>query len=857
MVLADDDLDAAVFDRQVRDARSAQRRGDWQACVRLLRPALAEWRGEALADVSAPYAAAARHRLHTSRLSARSLLAEAELALGHHDDLVGDLEDLVGQHPEHEQLVCQLMLAQHRCGRRSDALDTARAYRRRLATEQGLDPGLSFVQLERAILGADRSIDRPAPLRRTPRPPEAPPAHLPFDVHDFAGRHREIDQLDALLDQAGGYRPVLISGIAGVGKTALALRWGHRVREQFPDGQLYVNLRGFDTRRPPAQPLTVLHHFLRSLGLEPSALPDDPDEAAALFRSQLADRRVLIVLDNAASAEQIRPLLPGMTGCPVVLTSRNRLPSLIAHEGARLLTLAPLQPNEATHLLRRMLTRTPSDVTMEQLADRCAYLPLALRLAAAQLICHDQLTVADYVSQLDSGDTLSLLEHGIDDDIAVSSAFGVSYRTLTPAGRHLLRMLGLIPGPDFTLPAASALVGGTDAALHAPMAELVAANLVTEYRPHRYLLHDLLRSYAERICAVEENVAGRQAAARRLIHFYDQTVFDAYPLLMPRRPDTRRETIQPPIKPLHFTDRSTALSWIDHERDNLIAVIQLATQHDWHHEVLQLTADLYAYFVIRRRWTDWLVVLRIARASAETVTDAAALSSVENAFGVLYKQTGRFDLAEVHYQRAIDLATTAGEERAAASYTVNLAGLRIGQGNGADAVELMRTALAYPIYRDNPQYAITAQVNLGSALVELQRYDEAVDALDEALTSAFTLDDLQNACITYANLIEVALRRGQIQTARKHAEEQLRLAEELGDPLRTAVAADNLASTLLPDDPDTARQHWARAQRLYLELNHPLSTVLEPWLETLPSIHDHNELIHADENRRQRARRLL
>ncbi|WP_247673123.1 BTAD domain-containing putative transcriptional regulator [Micromonospora sp. C51] len=855
--LSEDDLDATVFDRYVNDARAAHRRGDWPMSAELLRHALTLWRGDALAGVTAPYAATARRRLHESRLAAQALLAEAELALGHHDDLVGELQDLVRQHPEHEQLVCQLMLAQHRCGRRSDALSTARSYRRRLADEQGLDPGAQFTELEKAILTADRSLDLAAPARDAPQRTAASPAQLPFDVHDFAGRKREMDQLDALLDPTGSCRLVLISGTAGVGKTALALRWAHRVREQFPDGQLYVNLRGFDARRPPAQTLTVLHYFLRSLGLEPAAFPADVDEAAALFRSRLVGRRVLIVLDNAANTEQVRPLLPGIASCPALLTSRNRLPSLIAHEGARLLQLTPMRREEATLLLRRMLTRGASDAAVEQLATRCAYLPLALRLAAAQLICHDHLTVAEYVDQLGERDALSLLDHGVDDDVAVSSAFGVSYQTLTPQGQHLFRMLGLIPGPDFTPPVAAALTGRSEAALRAPLTELIAANLVTEYLPRRYLLHDLLRSYAERICATEESETDRHAAALRLVHFYDQTVFDAYPLLMPRRPDTRRETIQPPVRSLRFTDRGAALTWIDHERDNLIAVIQLAAERGWHHAVLQLTADLFAYFVIRRRWTEWLAALRIARESAEATSDIAAAARVENAFGVLHKQSGRFDLAELHYRRAIDLATTAGEERAAGAFTVNLAGLRVGQGHGAEAVEMLRLALTYPAYRDNPQYAITAQVNLACALIALERNDEAASALDEALTAAFTLGDLQNACIIYANLVEVALRRGQHQTARKYAEEQLRLAEELGDPLRTAVARDNLASTLLPDEPDIARQHWAEAHRIYLELHHPLSDVLGPWLATLSSFADRDELISSDDLRRQRARRQL
>ncbi|MEV2240405.1 BTAD domain-containing putative transcriptional regulator [Micromonospora sp. NPDC049891] len=448
MILADGDLDAPVFDRHVSNARAAQRRGDWPVSVELLRQALALWRGDALAGVTAPYATAARRQLHESRLAARALLTEAELALGHHDDLIGELQDLVRQHPEHEQLVCQLMLAHHRCGRRSDALSTARAYRRRLADEQGLDPGIQFAQLEKAILNADRSLDLPAPARTVPRRTEASPAQLPFDVHDFAGREREMDQLDALLDPTGTCRLALISGTAGVGKSALALRWAHRVREQFPDGQLYVNLHGFDTRRPPAQTLTVVHYFLRSFGVEPAAFPTDVDEAAALFRSRLSGRRVLIVLDNAADTDQVRPLLPGVGSCPVLLTSRSRLPSLIAHEGARPLHLAPLRRDEATRLLRRMLTRGASDAAVERLATRCADLPLALRLAAAQLICHDHLTVAEYVSQLDERDTLSLLDHGIDVQVLCGGGLEETKTYLRMDGPDdTVRVLDHLPGP--------------------------------------------------------------------------------------------------------------------------------------------------------------------------------------------------------------------------------------------------------------------------------------------------------------------------------------------------------------------------------------------------------------------------
>jgi DNA-binding SARP family transcriptional activator/tetratricopeptide (TPR) repeat protein len=857
--LGPDDLDADLVTHDIAAARAAAGIGDWTESARRLRTALDRWRGPALSGITAAFAAAARQRLEDQRVGARELLAEAELALGHHETIIPELLALVSEHPDRERLAGQLMLAQYRSGQRAEALATARRLRLRLVEAHGLDPSDQFVRLEKGILDGDPALAappaQPSTQRRIPparpaasaRTPAAPPAQLPLDTSWFTGRARELAALS--VPDGGGLPVDLIAGMPGVGKTALAVHWAHRHLADYPDGQLYVDLRGFDPVRPPLPALDVLHRFLRALGADPADLPDDLDEAAAAFRSHVAGRRVLVVLDNAADADQVRPLLPGAPTCRVLVTSRRELPGLVAGAGARPLPLEPLPPDEAHSLLRGVLAGAPGDVA--ELARGCAYLPLALRLAAAQLRCRPGLSVAEYVRGLT--DPLAVLDSG---DGVVSAAFHLSYRAASPAGRHLFRLLGAVPGRDFTTAVAAALLGVGESAAAEPLVELRTGHLVTEHRPGRYLLHDLLRSYANR--SLDD--AGPDAAAeaaRRLVDLYLDAVYEACLLLQPRRPAGDRDIVHRPVAPLRFPDRAAALAWHDAERDNLLAVIGLAAAHGWHRGAWQLTNDLFAYFIIRRRWTEWTAALDLGERSAAACADHNAQAHMANARGVLNKQTGRYAVARAHYERAVELAAAAGNRLSAAAFRANLAGLCVNQGDPATAVLHLRAALAAPEYGANPRYAPAALVNLGCALIELGRHPEARASLERALELATRHDDLQQVCHAHHNLGEIALAERDFDTAREHAERELARADQLGDPLVRAAALDALASALLPGDPAAARVRWAAALALYEGLGHQLAPPLAGWLHDLDTGGPAFDAVEADAHRRRAARRMF
>ncbi|MET8990737.1 BTAD domain-containing putative transcriptional regulator [Nonomuraea wenchangensis] len=512
LLLADDQLDADLFDRQVEAARASAGRGRHEEAARHLRAALGLWRGQALTDITAAFAEPVRQRLLEQRLIAQELLFDAELALGCHDRLIPGLRRLLEEHPTRERVACRLMLAQYRAGLHLDALETARRTRALLAEEQGLDPGPELSTLETAILNGDLALDVSPRAGGVPASSAATtPAQLPFDVQGFAGRRRELAQLAVLTEAADRATMVLVAGTAGVGKTALAVHWAHRHRDRFPDGQFFVDLHGFDAARTPAEPLDVLRRLLRALDVGDAVVPQEVEEAAALFRSRLARRRVLLVLDDARSADQVRPLLPGSGTCAVLVTSRNQLRGLVAYEGARPLPLAPLSEAEAGELLRAALGERMDEAGGALLARRCAYLPLALRIAAARLSCDRHLTVAGYAGELADGDAFAVLDGQGDLDGALSSAFALSYRALGPAARRLFRRLSLVPGQDFTPVTAAALLGVTPSAARGPLEELCAAHLVAGHRSGRYVMHELLRGYAAGRLADEEPGAGREA----------------------------------------------------------------------------------------------------------------------------------------------------------------------------------------------------------------------------------------------------------------------------------------------------------------------------------------------------------
>ena len=518
------DLDARWFAHLLAAGRGALRAGQPERAAALLADALGLWRGRALVDVPATLAVEAEAaRLEEQRLAALEARIDADLACARHAVLIPELRKLVLDYPLRERLWGQLVLALYRSGRQADALSAYREIHQLLEAELGVEPGAALRRLHQRILSADAALDAPARSAPGARATPAPvPRQLSADVAGFTGRGEHLRRLGQLLGGDGQGPAALviaaIVGTAGVGKTALAVHWAHQVAGRFADGQLYVDLRGV-ARRPPLPPAEALAQLLRALGVPAAQVPPELEEAAGTYRSLLAGRRVLVVLDNAASPDQVRPLLPGSPTCLVVVTSRNQLRGLVAKDDARLLTLDVLGRDEAAALVGRVIgdarVRAEPAATAE-LARLCAHLPLALRIAGANLADHPGQPIADYTAELAEGDRLAKLVVGGDEQTAVRSSLDLSYQRLAPPERRLFRLLGLVPGPDVSAAAAAALAGTTPERAELVLDRLALAHLLARRAPGRFAVHDLLRLYAIDRALREESEQEREVATRRL-----------------------------------------------------------------------------------------------------------------------------------------------------------------------------------------------------------------------------------------------------------------------------------------------------------------------------------------------------
>lgn len=559
------ELDLLSFERLAQAARGAD---EPRTVVEALGQALRMWRGRpfeglAAGPVLAAEAAGLEERYH-------GLLADyvaARFSLGEHAEVVPELRRLTAMFPLREQLWSDLLTALHRSGRRADALAAYQEAQVLLDQELGVSPGEQLVQAHADVL-ADLGVEDEAEAQVRP----VPVAQLPAALPGFTGRGEVLGALDDLLPEVSTTAVVAaLAGTAGVGKTTAAVHWAHRVRSRFPDGQLYLNLRGHGGGEP-LTPELALAALLVALGVDKSRVPADAADAAALYRSLLADRQVLVLLDNAVTADQVRPLLPGTPGCLTMVTSRNRLDGLVARDGARLFVLDLLSPVEAREVLEHLLgkRRTAAEPgATGQLAELCARLPLALRIAGANLAGRPGWSIEDYVTELRTGDRLTELEAQGDPDTAVRTAIDLSCQSLEQEASRLFRLLGLIPGPDVTVAAAAALAGLDQVATRRALRSLASAHLVEEHTPGRFTFHDLLRLAASQRCVADE----RAVAQHRLLLFYAMAARAAMEAIVPRayRPLLAVECELPV-----FADSATATRWLDDEISCLMPAAHLA-----------------------------------------------------------------------------------------------------------------------------------------------------------------------------------------------------------------------------------------------------------------------------------------
>ncbi|NUR26057.1 MAG: hypothetical protein HOV83_09460 [Catenulispora sp.] len=580
-----EDLDLSAFRALVARARETT---DHDQVSALLREALELWQGEALADIPCDYAAAVRRQLAEERFQAYERLAEAELACGRHDTLVALLRRLLAEDPLRERFAGMLMLALYRTGKQAEALDCYEQLRGRLADELGVDPGPAVRDLHLAILrhapslGGDRPATRPAP------------AHLPAAASGFVGRSRELAGLDRSLATGSPSTLAVVGGTAGVGKTALAVHWAHRVADQFPDGQLYADLRGFSPQGGPADPAEVLRGFLETLGVPADRLPTTIDAQIGLYRSLLRQRRVLILLDDARDADHVRRLLPAAPQCFTLVTSRRELTGLVAAEGARPLVLDLLDDQDARTMLlsrlgcgRRTDDDTADTAALQRIIHRCAGLPIALAIVAARATLRPALSLSELDTRLGQPVCLDWFDGG-DPTTDLRALFARSYADLPEEPARAFRLLGLHPGRSFTVAAAAALAGRELEPTRRLLEELVQAHLLTEESRGRFRCHDLLRAYALELC-------DDPTAERRLLDFYLYSAHAAGRSYRPQRATLDLDPLSAAIPVEPFADRHSALDWLRTEHQTLLTLCARATALGLEHHARHLSWALRAH----------------------------------------------------------------------------------------------------------------------------------------------------------------------------------------------------------------------------------------------------------------------
>ena len=798
-------VDLHRFHDLVIRARAAQ--SEDQA-LSLFEQALGLWQGEAFAGLDTAWLDALRETLERERLAVELVRNDLQLRRGRHAWLLAGLSTWAEAYPLDERLAGQLMLALYRCGRQADALEHFHQMRLRLAEELGIDPGPSLQRLYEQILTSDPELTVPTVTRSVEGTKPVVPAQLPADVTAFTGRADALAELDRLLvgtnaktDAAGatggGSTAVVISavsGTAGVGKTALALRWAHRVRGRFPDGQLYVNLRGYD----PGQPLSAgdaLAGFLRALGVTGAEIPLEVDERAASYRSLLDGRRILVVLDNASSVEQVRPLLPGTPSVVVVVTSRDSLVGLVARDGARRLDLDLLPPEDAVVLLEALIgERVAAEPgAAATLAGHCARLPLALRVAAELAATRPTTTLTRLVDELaDEQRRLELLDADGDPRTAVCAVFSWSFHHLPADGARVFRLLGLHPGPDLDPYAAAALTHTSLDHAHHLLDVLARGHLVHPAAPGRYGMHDLLRAYATQLVTSMDTDQDRRVALTRLFDHYLATAAAAMDTLVPAE-QHRRPRVPPPGTPTPpVADPIAARAWLDAERVTLTAVCAHTAAHGWPEHTTSLASTLARYLDVGGHYPDAVAIQTHARHAAHCNGDRAGEASALDNLGLVHRWQGRYPQAAQHHQQALGLFRESGDRAGEASALGNLGFVYWQQGRYPQAVEHHELALAVFRGIGDRSGEARALTSLGFVQRRQGHYRQAVEHHQQGLALFRESGDRTGESYTLASLGLVLSRTGHYEQAFEHHQQSLVLFRESGDRAGEAYALGNL-----------------------------------------------------------------
>jgi tetratricopeptide (TPR) repeat protein/transcriptional regulator with XRE-family HTH domain len=696
------------------------------------------------------------------------------------------------------------------------------------------------------LIDAGDDAVRPAPL-----------AQLPADVAGFAGRREVLVELDRLIGYAGpgeagpgqagppARPPALVitavSGTAGVGKTALAVHWAHRVAGQFPDGQLYINLRGFDPDGRVMDPADAVRGFLVALGLKPERIPADLTERTALYRSLLTGQRILVLLDNARDAEQVRPLLPGTPTALTVVTSRNPLTGLTAANGAHPVTLDVLSPAEAGELLDRRLgpdrTAAEPDAT-DAIIAACSGLPLALTIAAARVrqtgfplsaIAADLQAAGQRLDTLDTGDPAS----------QIRTVFSWSYRELSPEAARLFRLFGLHPGPDISTVAAASLAGRPVDETRRLLVELARANLLTEHVPHRFTCHDLLRVYAAELTAHDDGADERRAALGRLLDYYVHSAHAVESLLrVSRNPcNIPLGPVAPDTAPESFVDEREAMAWLAVERPVLTAALHEAAASGFHTYAWQLAWSLNTYLSHQGLWADRAVAWNTALTAAERLDDVDAQAYAHRCLANTTIQLGQVEQADDHLRRSLEYYVISGNQMGQAEVHRSLALVCERRGRPDQALDHDLKALDLCRMTGNRMREAAHLNEVGWGYAQVGDLAQALAYCEESLALAQKMDDHDQEAATWDSIGYIH------QKGRHHAEAALcfRRAVDLlhatGDRYNEADTLTRLADSLLAaGDAGAARTAWRQALEILDDLNHPDAEAVRANLSRLDEI---------------------
>ncbi len=863
------ELDLLRFTALCRQGGAALRAGTWHEASGVLREALCLWRGEPLGDVKSEMLTTREvPRLTEMRLQALEARIDADLHLGRHAEVIIELEQLAAAHRFRERLHALLMLALYRGDRQADALAVYRQARTMLIEELGAEPGARLRELHQQVLTADPALKLHEPSRLAVIDVhQAVPLELPAMTANFTGRTKELAALSALVDHSvkQAHETLIISaigGTAGVGKTALAVHWAHRAAKRFPDGQLYVDLRGYD----PAQPMSAtdaLAGFLRALGVPGKDVPLEEDMRAARYRSLLAGRRVLVLLDNAGSAEQVQPLLPGTPGCVVIVTSRDSLAGLVARNGAIRLDLDLLPEADAVSLLQVLIgERADAEPdAVRELAGQCCRLPLALRVAAELAAARPAEPLARLASELaDQRRRLELLDAGGDQRTAVRAVFSWSYRHLDAAAARAFRLAGLHPGRDFDGYALAALAGTGPEQIRRILAVLVRAHLLRQVGADHYGMHDLLRAYARELAASDGEDAKR-AALTGLLEYYLHAAATAIDAVLPaeaRRPPRvpRSASSAPPMD-----EPAVARAWLVAEQANLVGAAVYAAANGWPGHATRLSATLQRYLENGGHFAEAFTLQSHARDAARRAGDRAAEATALTSLGIvawwrgqfeeaagllrqaltLYRETGdrngqayvlanlgivegqrcRYQRAGRYLRQALTLHRDTGDRIGEARALSNLGMVEQEQGRPAQAARLYRQSLI--LSRENGDKTSEAYglVNLGEVEGLLGQFDQATGHLRQGLKLFREVGNRSARSGPLSRLGDVEMQRGHHEVAVDYYRQSLVLSQELGEPVHEAAARNGLgAAFLVTGRPEDARHQYNAALSLAIRIGH-------------------------------------